>query len=169
MRTAAEENSRVYVLLTQRLVLIIFCSNYISQETVPGNLTATIRSSHQRCSVRKVVLGNFTKFTGKHLFQSIFFNKVAGLRPATLLKKRLWHRCFPVNFVEFLRTPFLQNTPKRLFLNHVGSLTTISHCAPFFSNIPNRKTNTFEYDRLKFNHEEFMLDYFSVGLTLKIF
>ena len=21
-------------------------------------------------------------------------------------KKRLWHRCFPVNFVKFLRTPF---------------------------------------------------------------
>ena len=38
------------------------------------------------------------------------FNKVAGLRPATLLKKRLWHRCFPVNFAKFLRTPFLQNT-----------------------------------------------------------
>ena len=31
----------------------------------------------------------------------------AGLRPAILLKKRLWHRCFPVNFANFLRTPFL--------------------------------------------------------------
>ena len=28
------------------------------------------------------------------------------LRPAVSLKKRLWHRCFPVNFVKFLRTPF---------------------------------------------------------------
>ena len=27
-------------------------------------------------------------------------------RPATLLKKRLWHRCFPMNFGKFLRTPF---------------------------------------------------------------
>ena len=27
-------------------------------------------------------------------------------RPATLLKKRLWHRCFLVNFVKFLRTLF---------------------------------------------------------------
>ena len=35
-----------------------------------------------------------------------FFDKNAGLRPATLLKKRLWNRCFPVNFVKFLRTPF---------------------------------------------------------------
>ena len=32
-------------------------------------------------------------------------NKVAGLRAATLLKKGLWHRCFPVNFAEFLRGP----------------------------------------------------------------
>ena len=67
-------------------------------------------SSHQRCSMKKGVLGNFIKFTGKHLCQSLFFDKVTGLRPATFLKKRLWHRCFPVNFAKFLRTPFLQNT-----------------------------------------------------------
>ena len=59
---------------------------------------------------KKGVLRNLTKFTGKHLCQSLFLNKVAGLwhalRHATLLKKRLWHECFPVNFVKFLRTPF---------------------------------------------------------------
>ena len=32
-----------------------------------------------RYSVRKVVLRNFAKFTGKHLCQRLFFNKVAGL------------------------------------------------------------------------------------------
>ena len=37
--------------------------------------------------MEKGVLRNFTKFTGKHLCQSLFFNKVAGLR----------HRCSPVN------------------------------------------------------------------------
>ena len=37
-----------------------------------------IRSSHRRCPVRTSVLKNFAKFTGKHLFQSLFFNKVAG-------------------------------------------------------------------------------------------
>ena len=42
------------------------------------------------------------------------FNKVAG---ATLLKKSLWHRCFPVNFAKFLRTPFLQNTSGKLLLH----------------------------------------------------
>ena len=69
------------------------------------------RSNHQRCSVRKAVLRNFTKFTGRHLWQSLFFNEVAGLRSATLLKKRLWHGCFLVNFMKFLRAPFLQNSP----------------------------------------------------------
>ena len=49
----------------------------------------------QWCSVKKVFLET-------------------GLRPATLLKRRLWHRCFPVNFMKFLRTPFLQNTTGRL-------------------------------------------------------
>ena len=41
------------------------------------------RRSHRRCSVRKGDLRNFAKFTGKHLRQSLFFNKVAGLRPNT--------------------------------------------------------------------------------------
>ena len=77
------------------------------------------RSSHPRCSVRKGVLRNFVKFTRKHLCHSIFFNKVPGLRPATLLKNRLWHRCFPVNFAKFLRTPFLQNTSGRLLLKAI--------------------------------------------------
>ena len=36
------------------------------------------RSSHRRCSIRKGVLRNFAKFTGKHLCQSLFFNKIAA-------------------------------------------------------------------------------------------
>ena len=65
-----------------------------------------VRSSCPEVFCKKDVLENFAKFTVKHLCQSLFFNKVAGLRPATLLKKRLWHRCFTVNFAKFLRTPF---------------------------------------------------------------
>ena len=40
------------------------------------------------------VLKNFRKFTGKHLYQRLFFNKVAGLS------------FFLVSFVKFLRAPF---------------------------------------------------------------
>ena len=80
-------------------------------------LASTSNSSAIETIILEEVLRNFKKFTGKHLCQSLFFNKVAGLRPATLLKKRLWHRCFPVNFVKFLRTPFLQNTSDGCFDN----------------------------------------------------
>ena len=36
--------------------------------------------------------------------ESLLLNKVTGLRSATLFKKRLWHRCFPVNFAKFVTT-----------------------------------------------------------------
>ena len=62
---------------------------------------------------KKGVLANVA---GKYLRQSLIFNKVAGLRPTTLLKKRLRYRCFPLNFAKFLRTPFLYNTSGRLLL-----------------------------------------------------
>ena len=68
------------------------------------------------CPIKKTVLRNFEKFTGKHLCQSLFLNKVAGMRSATLFKKKLWHRCFLVNFAKFPRTFFLQNTSGQLFL-----------------------------------------------------
>ena len=87
-------------------------NNYQSNEVVSKTLFATkFRSSRSEVFCKKVVLRNFAKFTGKHLCQSLFFNKVAGLRPVTLLKKRLWHRYFPVNFPKFLRTP--------LFIEHI--------------------------------------------------
>ena len=74
------------------------------------------RSSRPEVFYKKVVLRCFAKFTGKHLCQGLFFNKVAGLTPATLLRKRLLHRCFPVNFAKFLRTPFLTEHLRRLLV-----------------------------------------------------
>ena len=58
---------------------------------------------------KKNVPKNFSKFTGKHMLWSLFLNKFAGLWPTTLLlKKRLKHRCFSVNFAKSLRTPLLK-------------------------------------------------------------
>ena len=57
----------------------------------------TLEEATRRCFERKCVLRNFT-------------------RPSILFKKRLWHRCSPVNFVKFLRTPFLQNSSRWLLL-----------------------------------------------------
>ena len=79
------------------------------------------RSSHLRFSIKKGVVRNFAKFTGNNLCPSFYFNKVAGLRPATLSKKRLWHRCFPVNFAKFPGKPFLQNTSSGCFCKSYSS------------------------------------------------
>ena len=38
------------------------------------------KSSHRRCSIKKAVLENFSKFTGKDLCESLVFNKLADLR-----------------------------------------------------------------------------------------
>ena len=59
------------------------------------------------CSLKNAVLKKFSKFTGKTPVSEYFFNKVAELRPATLLKKRPRHNYFPVSFAKFLRTSFL--------------------------------------------------------------
>ena len=68
-----------------------------------------IRSSRPEEFCKKGIFKSFTKFT-ENICARVSFNKVAGLRPATFLKERIWHSCFPVNFAKFLRTPFLQNT-----------------------------------------------------------
>ena len=39
------------------------------------------------------------------------FKKVAGLRLATLIKKKLQQRCYPVNIAKFLRTVFYRTPP----------------------------------------------------------
>ena len=61
-----------------------------------GKRIGISRSSHQRCSVRQ------------HVLQP---------QDCNFIKNRLWHRCFPVNFTKFLRTPFLQNTSGQLLLH----------------------------------------------------
>ena len=76
------------------------------QTTASGGQKQSSRGVLQkRCSQK------FHKIHRKTLMpESLFLKKVTGLRPATLLKMRLWHRCFPVTFVKFLTTPFSQNT-----------------------------------------------------------
>ena len=55
---------------------------------------------------KKRILTNFAKFTGKHLCQSLFFNKVAGLRSATLLKKEILTQVFSCEFFKISKDTF---------------------------------------------------------------
>ena len=80
------------------------------------------RSSRPKVFCTKSVLKCFAKFTEKHVSES-FSNKVADLSPATLLKKRLWHRRFPVDFTKFLRTTFFTEHLQWLLLNFISHHT----------------------------------------------
>ena len=96
------------------------------------------RNSHPQRSLKKAVLKNFANFTGKHFF-SLFllikneicnfikkrlwrrcfhvdFGKFIAAWGLQRYEKRLWHRNFPVNFVKVLRIPFLQNISRQLLL-----------------------------------------------------
>ena len=77
------------------------------------------RSNCPKVFCEKGVLSNFAKFTGKHLCQSLFLNKVTARKPAALLKKRLLHRCFLANFAKFLWTPFLTENLRWLLHNWI--------------------------------------------------
>ena len=65
---------------------------------------------------KKSVLINFAKFTGKHLCQSLPFNKVAGLRPATLLKKETLAKVVSYEFREISKNTFFTEHLRRLRL-----------------------------------------------------
>ena len=58
----------------------------------------------QRCSVKKVFL-EISQNSQENTCARVSFLIKLQVRPATLLKKRLWHRRFLVNFVKFLRRP----------------------------------------------------------------
>ena len=78
-----------------------------------------------RCSVKKGVLKNEV-FCKKGVLKNEVFCKKGVLKAAnltltTLLKKRLWHRCFPVKFVKFSRIYFLLNASGGCFWNYLFS------------------------------------------------
>ena len=73
------------LLKKQKEMLLAIASKLLHQildKLVDDSTTnSTTEAVARRCSVKKGVLRNFAKFTGKHLFQGLFFNKVVGLSP----------------------------------------------------------------------------------------
>ena len=75
------------------------CEIFISEYS--GNTEAAAR----RCSVEKVFL-KISQNSPENTCARVSFLIKLQARPVTLLKKRLWYRCFPVNFAKFLGAPF---------------------------------------------------------------
>ena len=104
-------NMQCHLILSNEILFLIFLIQKKIRSLVGDSTRMNLisimsfRSSHQRYSIQKGILKNFTKFPGKHLCQNLFFNKDAGLRLATLLKNRPWYSCFRNTYSEeHLRT-----------------------------------------------------------------
>ena len=95
----------IWCIISEHLVLGTL---WVAASEILSWVILTFIRSRPEVFCKKGILTTFTKFTGKLLWQSLIFNKVAGLTTATLLKKRHWRRCLLVNFVKFPRTPFLK-------------------------------------------------------------
>ena len=55
---------------------------------------------------KKDALKNFAKFTGKHLWRSLVFNKIAGMRPVALLNKETSTQVFCCEFCKIFKNTF---------------------------------------------------------------
>ena len=106
-----------YILLQERVTtyelyifqIFYFINTPSSRNLVYQNNEAQIcenlLAAAWRWSVKKVLL-KLSQNSQENTCTRVFFNKIAGLRPATLLNKRFWQRCLPVNFENL----FLWNT-----------------------------------------------------------
>ena len=114
------EHCRTKILFLLNRIILGFFPN------LPHNINHTpqIKPMQQLYCVTKKqpseVLLKISQNSQRNTCASLLFTKVAGLRLATLLKKSLCHRCFPANFSNFLRTPSLKSTYRRLLLVTAG-------------------------------------------------
>ena len=87
------------------------------------------RSSRPGVFRKKGVLKNFTKFTGKHLCQSLFFNKVAGrpklLRTPFSIEQLWWLLLYTVKIKIASSLHFL-TAQAFLFSLHCGAISTLA-------------------------------------------
>ena len=81
-----------FLLIYLKIIKLCFIKFCILTFRVKPWQWSDLNNITQRCPVRKCVLRNFAKFTGKN-------------------------KCFPVNFTKLLRTPFSQNTSGDCFCN----------------------------------------------------
>ena len=68
------------------------------------------KSSRPDVLCEKGVLRNFAKFTGKHLCQNLFFNKVAG-GACNFIKKETLTQVFSCEFCDISKNTFFNRTP----------------------------------------------------------
>ena len=94
--------------------------------------TKKLKSSRSQVVFKIGILKNFAIFTGEHLCWTLFLMRpeTFSLKACNFIKKRLQHRYFLVNIVNFFKNSFFYRTPpvaasKKLFIN----LQTLNKCS----------------------------------------
>ena len=105
-----------------QLSFVQFCLILLPYPIVPLISAILHRSSHQRCSVRKGVLRNFAKFTGKRPCQSLLLNKVGACNS---IKKETLAQVFSYEFCKSSKNTF--------FTEHLWA--TASACRASLNNL----------------------------------
>ena len=103
-------------MFSTRIRVFLGETNFLERRNAPliGFAWVFIEAVTGERSIKKVFFANFAKFSGKHLLQSLFFNKVTGL----------WHRrIFPSAFILLNaawssenNTVYFQSINLRMFL-----------------------------------------------------
>ena len=83
-------------------------------------LSSSSRSSHRRCSIKKTLL-NILHNSRENTCAGVSFSI---LQCPALLKERLRHGFFPVNFAKSLRTPSLRTVQCNCFLSSLPGFTS---------------------------------------------
>ena len=102
-----------YALRSDQFILVKI--NLFAFDIINATFIQWTKAAVRRCSVEKVFL-EISQNSHENTCARVSFLIKLQARPTTLLK-RLWHRCFPVNFAKFLRIPFFTGHLWWLLLN----------------------------------------------------
>ena len=83
-------------------------------------LNPNVRSSHPVVFCKNGFLKNFSKLTEEHLYQSLFLNKVVGLR--NFIKKEALAQAFSYEFCEIFKNTFFIEHLQWLSISLLGKV-----------------------------------------------
>ena len=136
------------VLLVSFLLVFLVCNGIKFLNFSVKDIFKSILTYQLKVFCKNGVLRNFTKFTGKHMCQSLFFNKGAGLRPRTLSKRDSGTGVFLWFFAKLRNTYFTEHPRKTASITLVFMISTQFQTAQFlkscFKYFPSGKNSFFK-------------------------
>ena len=116
---------------------------FVNLVTLQGERKSIVNSSYQvqkqsrKVFCKKSCSQKLRRIHRKTPMLESLFNKVADLKACNLIKIRLQHSCFPMNFAKFSRAPYLQNTYGQVLQQtskiRSEELTHFSSIFPFYT------------------------------------